>query len=326
MPVQTDNIVSNTFLNTQIGDSSFFVDMSWVQSIERTDNLHKQPGAANIIGTIEFERNNLNVFSFAGLLNLQSKPQDNVTERVVIIKKQNIRMGLVLNSVAGIVEVGTDSVFAMPQIANSSLSSFFENIAISDSDLFLCISPNFMAGQDEIDIPVDLNQDFGAEENQSKTDKNGAHDTAGSNQILLFKVLDKAGAMSEYVFGMSISQVLQILEPQKILDVPCSPDFVYGLINWRNRPVPVIDLYKRVGLRDSQINDQNRFVIARTLSGGQDVCFPVCFDVNVRKLPLPHQKLSIDSDIDMSLTTGTFRADDYNLVIPDLDRVVFTET
>lgn len=122
---------------------------------------------------------------------------------------------------------------------------------------------------------------------------------------------------------MSISQILQILEPQEILNVPGSLDFVYGLTNWRNRPVPVIELYKRLSLNDSQINDQTRFVVARTLSKGLIVCFPVYFDVNVKKLPLPHQRLILDSEIDGLFTKGTFKVDDYTLVIPDLDNIVF---
>jgi chemotaxis signal transduction protein len=159
---------------------------------------------------------------------------------------------------------------------------------------------------------------------KSSASRNGDNKSAASsNQILLFKILDNNNDISEYLFGMSISQIMQILEPQEIIRVPGSLDFVYGLINWRNRPVPVIDLYKRICLKDSQINDQTRFVVAGTLSKGLIVCFPVYLDVNVKKLPLPHEKLVLDSGIDISFTKGTFKVEDYTLVIPDLDKIVF---
>ncbi len=98
---------------------------------------------------------------------------------------------------------------------------------------------------------------------------------------------------------------------------------MFGLTNWRNRPVPVIDLYKRIGIKDSQINDQTRFVVARTLSKGLIVCFPVYFDVNVKKLPLPHKRSALDSEIDISFTKGIFKLENDTLVIPDLDQIVF---
>jgi len=323
VPIQGDNESSRTFLNTKIGDNSFFVNMSWVQSIERTDNLTKQPGNNNIIGSLTFERANIDVYSISDLLEIKPEDQDIMTERVVIIRKENMRIGLLVNSVSGIVEIQSDLVFDVPSIANSSLSNLFESIAISDNDLYLSISPDFLSAQKE---QLSHLEDDKASDliTKSPAHQNGdATGGAGSNQILIFKILDSNAEMSKYLFGMSISQVLQILEPQEIIGVPGSLDFVYGLINWRNRPVPVIDLYKRMGLKDSQINDQTRFVVARTLSKGLIICFPVYFDVNVVKLPLPHEKLVLDSEIDMSFTKGTFKVEDYTLVIPDLDKVVF---
>ncbi len=325
MPVQSEYGSSRTFLNTQIGDSNYFVNMSWVQSIERTDNLNRQPGSGNIIGALSIERTSIDVFSFSSLLNLEQTEEDVVSERVVVIKKQDIRMGLLVNSVSGIVEVQQDLVFGIPRIADSNVSDYFDNIAISEDQLYLSISPDFIAGRlSDNTIDSEVNETILTQTN--KVDQNGTNGrTAGSNQILLFQMLDEVGKLSEYVFGMSISQILQILEPQKILEIPGSPDFVYGLINWRNRPVPVIDLYKRIGFKNSKITDQTRFVVARTLTGGHIVCFPVYFDVNVKKLPLPHQKLPLESDIDMSLTKGTFKAEDYSLVIPDMDKIVFSK-
>jgi len=58
-------------------------------------------------------------------------------------------------------------------------------------------------------------------------------------------------------YGVDISAVESIIKMQQITAVPQAPDFVEGITNLRGSILPVMDLRKRFGLKDtSQNNDK----------------------------------------------------------------------
>jgi purine-binding chemotaxis protein CheW len=57
-------------------------------------------------------------------------------------------------------------------------------------------------------------------------------------------------------FCIPVDQVLQILRPENLLDVPRTPPFVEGVINLRGEIIPVISLRKRLGIAASQRDER----------------------------------------------------------------------
>ena len=123
------------------------------------------------------------------------------------------------------------------------------------------------------------------------------------------------------VFGLSITQVLEILEPLSVIAVPVSPPYVLGLVNWRNRPVPVIDLNIRLGIGLPSFDENSRLLIARTSFDGELVGFHIKPNVTVQSLPIPNQACSRDLPLDKVWTRGVFELGSETLVVPDMDMV-----
>jgi chemotaxis signal transduction protein len=85
-------------------------------------------------------------------------------------------------------------------------------------------------------------------------------------QIMVFSVADPRPGEQPLSFGLSISQINEILYPLPLLPVPGAPPFVLGLVNWRDRPVPAIDLGARLGLAPEaspSASGRNRLIIVR---------------------------------------------------------------
>lgn len=67
-------------------------------------------------------------------------------------------------------------------------------------------------------------------------------------------------------FGLSLTQVPEILRQRAVIPLPGSPDYVLGLILWRQRPILLVDLAARLGLGSAAQNgnlDTSRIIIVR---------------------------------------------------------------
>mgnify|MGYP005997909089 FL=1 len=65
-------------------------------------------------------------------------------------------------------------------------------------------------------------------------------------------------------YGINVMQVQEVLRYTEIAPVPGAPPYVLGIINLRGNVVTVIDTRLRLGLSQTETNDQSRIVIIET--------------------------------------------------------------
>lgn len=65
------------------------------------------------------------------------------------------------------------------------------------------------------------------------------------------------------VQGVAITCVTEIIEMQKVTGVPGMPPYIKGVINLRNRVIPVMDLRVRFGMPAREYDDRTCTVIVR---------------------------------------------------------------
>lgn len=295
--------------------------MSWVQSIERAEYLELLDQTnSGPFGRYNSGRKIINVYSLNKNLG-HAKIDDPAFGRLIIIRKRDLNFAIYIDAVAGITEVEKGQVFEIPIIASSKLSEYFEKIVVLGDKILFSILPDFLVAKASEDInsgAVDDNYKL-----HTRKMSNGTGYMFNVHRVLLFKLYDIEHKISEITFGLSISQVLQIIEPVDIIKVQGSKEFVAGLINWRNRPVPLIDISIRLGFKPSDFKQHSRFVIVRTINHDQLIAFPVYEDVLVRKLPIDHSKVEMDLALNNTYTKGVFKIDTGTLVIPGIDEIVF---
>jgi len=66
------------------------------------------------------------------------------------------------------------------------------------------------------------------------------------------------------IFAISVKKVLEVLEKQRITEVPDVPDFVKGVINFRGDILPVIDT--RLKFKIASIDQENFVIIVMEIS------------------------------------------------------------
>lgn len=82
------------------------------------------------------------------------------------------------------------------------------------------------------------------------------------NQLVVFR-------LGEEEYGMDILGVKEIIRYQKTVKMPDTPDFVEGIINYRDSVVPIMDLSKRFRLAGKGLSDTTRVIIVNM--GGRQV-------------------------------------------------------
>lgn len=75
-------------------------------------------------------------------------------------------------------------------------------------------------------------------------------------KILIFSI------NNEY-YATSIMEVERILEYEKSTQIPDSPEFVEGVINYEGKILPVITLSKRFNLPNSEIKEGCKIIVAK---------------------------------------------------------------
>lgn len=77
-----------------------------------------------------------------------------------------------------------------------------------------------------------------------------------ADKYLLFNLGDE-------VYGIPISHVINIIELQKITEVPDMPLYIRGVINLRGSVIPVMDLRLRFRLSEREYDDRTCIIIVR---------------------------------------------------------------
>ncbi len=75
-----------------------------------------------------------------------------------------------------------------------------------------------------------------------------------ANKYLLFNI-------AEEVYGIWIGNVIEIIEMQRITEVPDMPEYIKGVINLRGRVIPVMNLRLRFGMPEKPYDDRTCIII-----------------------------------------------------------------
>jgi purine-binding chemotaxis protein CheW len=83
-----------------------------------------------------------------------------------------------------------------------------------------------------------------------------ADDEVLENKYLMCK-------LGNEVYGIDIKHVTDIIELQKITEVPDMPDYVKGVINLRGQVIPVIDMRLRFKMQEREYDDRTVITVVQ---------------------------------------------------------------
>ncbi len=135
--------------------------------------------------------------------------------------------------------------------------------------------------------------------------------------------------LSEEVFAINVSRVINILEMSKITRIPKAPDYMKGVINLRGTVLPVVDLRIKLGLPEKE-NTVDTSIIVHTIDfDGEQVLIGALVDAVKEVLELKTGDIApnptIGTKYNSGIIDGMWRNNDKFIMILNIDKVFTTD-
>ncbi len=318
-------------INCGVWEEEFCLEMASVLSLGRTQQLGFQTTVkgletpAGAIGWITVQRQNFPVFDLAERLHRPSAGAPNpLHDGFTLLINAAEPFGLRVDRIVGNLEVPLSNIVPLPHIIEPGVEKRFKGIVKREDKWLLCVDGGTLRRLPPGRI-LPVNQAARAVMSAPATTPAPHHKTG---QIMLFSPaqnLDESSELQPMVFGLSLTQVQEISNLLPILPIPSAPHYVFGVTNWRDLLIPIIDLQARLGLSQTpvspnQIDPKSRLLIARAPSGWLGV--PINPQVKAFPLPIPYQPNQQSLSLERELVLGIFDLEGSPLVIPDLEAML----
>ena len=155
-----------------------------------------------------------------------------------------------------------------------------------------------------------MQENIVAEENQEiKTELGGL-----DNKYLTFFI-------GEQLFGIPISNVIQIVGMQEITEIPGFPQYAKGIINLRGSIIPVIDVRLRLSKEEKDYDERTCIIVTNILGkyiGLIVDAVDAVSDISSDKISAPPQMSNIDKTA--VFLTGVAKYQDNIILLMDTER------
>lgn len=125
--------------------------------------------------------------------------------------------------------------------------------------------------------------------------------------------------------GMDILKVQEINKLTQMTKVPKAPDYVLGILNLRGQIVTIIDLGKKLGLGDTDTNNDPRNIIVNSPSGYVGLLVNRISDVVSAQLDRVERAPANMSGIQGDFFTGVFKTNNNLIGLLDVEKVLSFE-
>ena len=135
--------------------------------------------------------------------------------------------------------------------------------------------------------------------------------------------------LSEEVFAINVSKVLNILEMSRITKIPKSPDYMKGVINLRGTVLPVIDLRIKFGLPEKEATVDTSIIVININLNDEAILIGVLVDAVKEVLELKNEDIApsptIGTKYNSGFIEGMWRMGEKFIMILDIDKVFATD-
>lgn len=123
-------------------------------------------------------------------------------------------------------------------------------------------------------------------------------------------------------YAIEITKIKEIILVEGITSVPQMPDYIEGIINLRGNVIPVLDLRKRFGMKNTALNDDTRIVVSRM----SEKIIGLIVDSVSQVMKIPNNDIQPPPDTIAGLAgeylTGVGKVDERMIMLLDIDKVL----
>ena len=256
----------NNHLYFRVGDNKYAVNSNSVLEIIKLPLLdYPQRLPNNIVGLMKYNHFVINVVDIRFYLNIQPTPYTTANE-VVIIKTDETIIGIVVDKVEGILPFVTSKVDSLPFIDKRMLIDALYKL--NDETIFIInifSLESIIKGSDSFE-PYNVQTLFPADESSKSLFALRSTELAEKEKFqFVHEIYTKDKFISFMLnnnhYGIKLRHIKEVLKDTNIINVPCTPDFIRGIMNLRGDFIAVIDLKRFLNISPSVYEEKNPIII-----------------------------------------------------------------
>ena len=133
----------------RLNDETYGINVMQVQEVLRVTEIAPVPGAPGyVLGIINLRGNVVTVIDTRARFGLPSADMDDAS-RIVIIESDQQVIGILVDSVAEVVELRDAEIDAAPSVGNEESSRYIQGVASRDEDLLIVVDLNKLMTEQE---------------------------------------------------------------------------------------------------------------------------------------------------------------------------------
>ena len=237
-------------------EEKFGVDIMDVQEIIKIPEITKVPKAPQFVeGMINLRGQVLPVIDCRKRFELESKERVD-SNRIIVVNIEGKTMGIIVDSVSEVLRLPDEAIEPPPPIITGADAEYLDGIGKMEDGKCLINLLNLRKFLNVEEMGI-----FSENLNSVKDAKNNKATEAKAGKISSDEVQLVGFRLSEEEYAVGISEVQEIIRVPEITKVPKAPSFVEGVINLRDKVLPIISLRKRFGLEDVEKTSSLRIIV-----------------------------------------------------------------
>ncbi len=292
-------------LRVRVAGAAWCLEARDVLAVSRADRLESDPDPHGRLGWIPYGGERLPVYSLAERLGAAGAgaPAGDV---IVALSGASGRFAVAVDAAERMSVLPAVSRLPLPAAGGPSA---FSGAVCLDNEVLLCLSAD---GLNPSAPPPAADRSA----HRPAPAVQAAVSARARGSALLFSLPDL-----DVMFALSYSQLLELSVPARLWPVSGWPAHVRGLVEWRGRPIPMVDLAICLGRPATPSAAVRRFLIVRPARSFEPLALATGAEVHSRPMPLPHLPWAGPAPFPMSCVRGLFEMGGYPLVVPDLDEI-----
>lgn len=254
------------YLYFTVGENKYALDSTQVVEIMKLPHLeYPQKLPNNILGLLNYNNFTINVIDLRFYLNIKVTPYS-VSNQLLVVKTDESFFGLLINKVEDIITFEQSKIEHFPISDDDKLIEFLYHLndeTISVINLY-SIENLLKKGVPSADVDIlslfpqdDESRYKLMQRNQALVEKsnfNLAKNIFSQDKFISF-------SLNNETYCINLEYVKEFLKNSLITQVPCTPDYIAGLMTLRGDFVTVINTKNFLGLPSENLSDKNRTII-----------------------------------------------------------------
>jgi purine-binding chemotaxis protein CheW len=137
------------YVTFRLAEETYAINVMQVQEVLRVSEIAPVPGAPHyVLGIVNLRGNVVTVIDARRRLGLESREPDEAS-RVVIIEVSNQVVGILVDSVAEVIELAATEIEPAPNVGNDESSKYIQGVASRDGELTIVVDLNKLLSDEE---------------------------------------------------------------------------------------------------------------------------------------------------------------------------------